>query len=140
VDVAPAPVPLEGIPAELRAASLGVVPTLRDPFTELLLPVKLMEYVHMGLPAIAPRLPVVEQHFGDGELVLFEPGSEEGLAAALRRAWADPAEARRRAERASARLRVIAWETQRRRYLALVDALAGRRADEGVAADLGIAA
>jgi glycosyltransferase involved in cell wall biosynthesis len=140
VDIAPAPIPLEGIPAELRAANLGVVPTLRDPFTELLLPVKLMEYVHMGLPAIAPALPVVEQHFGDGEVVLFEPGSEEGLATALRRAWRDPGQARRRAERASARLRVIAWETQRRRYLALVDRLAGRAAAETARDDLAVAA
>jgi glycosyltransferase involved in cell wall biosynthesis len=140
VDIAPAPIPLAGIPAELRAASLGVVPTLRDPFTELLLPVKLMEYVHMGLPAIAPALPVVEHHFGDGEVVLFEPGSEEGLAAALRRAWMDPGEARRRAERASARLRVIAWEQQRRRYLALVDRLAGRADAAPVGDDLPIAA
>jgi hypothetical protein len=72
--------------------------------------------------------------------VLFEPGSEEGLASALRQAWLDPGEARRRAERASARLRVIAWETQRRRYLALVDGLAGRASHESVDADLEIAA
>jgi glycosyltransferase involved in cell wall biosynthesis len=140
VDVAPAPVPLAGIPAELRAADLGVVPTLRDPFTELLLPVKLMEYVHMGLPAVAPALPVIEQYFGADELVLFEPGSVEGLSAAITRAWADPVAARARAERATARLRLIAWESQQRRYLALVDRLAGRAAPAADAAPAGLEA
>ena len=49
----PSPVPFEPHPRRARAAHIGVVPTLRDPFTELLLPVKLLEYVHMGLPAVA---------------------------------------------------------------------------------------
>ena len=74
-DVAPAPVPLKDIPAELEAAHVGVVPTRRDEFTQHLLPVKLMEYVHMGLPAVAPRLPVIERYFGDAELRFFEPDS-----------------------------------------------------------------
>ena len=43
------------IPGRLAEAHLGVVPTLRDDFTELLLPVKLLEYVHMGLPVVASR-------------------------------------------------------------------------------------
>jgi glycosyltransferase involved in cell wall biosynthesis len=126
VDVAPAPLPLDRIPGELERANLGVVPTLRDPFTELLLPVKLLEYVHMGLPAVAPRLPVIEQYFSDQDLMLFEPGSVESLAGALSSAWAEPRAARARAERAAVHLAMMAWDGQRRRYLALLDGLAGR--------------
>ena len=54
-------------------AHLGVVPTLKDDFTQLLLPVKLLEYVHMGLPAVAPRLPVIERYFSDAELHSSSP-------------------------------------------------------------------
>ena len=50
IDVAAAPVPVRADPGRARAAHIGVVPTLHDAFTELLLPVKLLEYVHMGLP------------------------------------------------------------------------------------------
>jgi glycosyltransferase involved in cell wall biosynthesis len=131
VDVAPRPVPLERIPAELERSQLGIVPTLRDGFTEHLLPVKLLEYVHMGLPAIAPRLPVIERYFGDGEVRFFEPGSEEGLAAAIAEVCADPQAAAARAERASARLEAIGWARQRREYLALVDGLVARTGDRG---------
>ena len=69
-------------------AHLGVVPTLRDDFTELLLPVKLLEYVHMGLPVVASRLPVIERYFGD-DVLLAEPG--------------DPASHRRRDRRRAGR-------------------------------------
>ena len=127
VDVAERAIPFEEIPAELECAQLGIVPTLRDPFTELLLPVKLLEYVHMGLPAIAPRLPVIERYFGAGEVAFFEPGSVESLAEAIVGVCADRSSAAARAVKASARLEELAWPHQRKGYLRLVDELTMRR-------------
>lgn len=122
--VSPEPVPFERIPAELEAAHIGVVPTLEDRFTELLLPVKLLEYVHMGLPVVASRLPGMASYFGEDDLCAFTPGDPEDLARAVEAVCADPEAARTRAARASERLREIAWERQRERYLGLVDELA----------------
>jgi glycosyltransferase involved in cell wall biosynthesis len=122
VRIAPEPTPVEQIPARLAEAHLGVVPTLRDDFTELLLPVKLLEYVHMGLPAVASRLPVIERYFGD-DVLLAEPGDPAGIAAAIEQALADPTATRERAERASERLAEIEWRRQRDGYLALIDEL-----------------
>jgi glycosyltransferase involved in cell wall biosynthesis len=127
VRIAPQPTPVEEIPARLAEAHLGVVPTLRDGFTELLLPVKLLEYVHMGLPVVASRLPVIERYFGD-DLLLAEPGDAASIAAAIEGVRADPVAARTRAERASTRLAKIEWRQQRQGYLDLVDSLvAGSR-------------
>ena len=127
VRIAPQPTPVEEIPARLSAAHLGVVPTLRDDFTELLLPVKLLEYVHMGLPAVASRLPVIERYFGD-DVLLAEPGDPASIAAAIEGVRAEPGLARQRAVRASLRLAEIEWRRQRDGYLALIDELAGRGA------------
>jgi glycosyltransferase involved in cell wall biosynthesis len=125
VEVAPEPVPFARIPGELERAHIGVVPTEHDSFTELLLPVKLLEYVHMGLPVVASRLPCIGDYFREGEdLRMFAPGDPRDLAAALRELSVDPAGARERARRATRRLAPIAWERQRERYLALVDELA----------------
>lgn len=126
IDVAPRPVPFERIPAELEAAHIGVVPTLHDEFTELLLPVKLLEYVHMGLPAVSSRLPGIERYFDDESVRFFEPGSPASLAEAVRDVCERPERARERAAAATERLTPIAWEHQKAHYLDLVDRLAGR--------------
>jgi glycosyltransferase involved in cell wall biosynthesis len=129
VEVTAEPVPFERIPAELERAHIGVVPTLHDSFTELLLPVKLLEYVHMGLPVLASRLPCISDYFRDGEdLCMFAPGNHHELAATLRDLCLDPDGAQRRAVSAGHRLREITWERQRERYLTLVDKLVDVRA------------
>jgi glycosyltransferase involved in cell wall biosynthesis len=125
VRIAPRPTPVEEIPARLAQAHLGVVPTLRDDFTELLLPVKLLEYVHMGLPVVASRLPVIERYFGD-DVLLAEPGDPASIAAAIEGVRAEPELARMRAEAASTQLAEIEWRRQREQYLELVDGLVER--------------
>lgn len=125
IDVAAEPVPFEQIPAELEAAHIGVVPTIHDEFTELLLPVKLLEYAHMGLPVVSSDLPGIRGYFDDRSVRFFEPGSPEALAAALQEVCEQPAEARERALEATRRLEPIGWEQQRARYLELIDTLAG---------------
>jgi glycosyltransferase involved in cell wall biosynthesis len=126
IDISAEPVPFEQIPSELEAAHIGVVPTLHDRFTELLLPVKLLEYAHMGLPVVASNLPGIAGYFSERELSWFKPGDPEDLARAIESICLDPGTARLRAERATASLRAIAWEQQRERYLGLVDELTGR--------------
>lgn len=122
VRIASQPTPVAEIPGRLAEAHLGVVPTLRDDFTELLLPVKLLEYVHMGLPVVASRLPVIERYFGD-DVLLAEPGDPACIAAAIEGVRAEPLLAQARAERASQRLAEIEWRRQKEQYLALVDGL-----------------
>lgn len=124
IDVAPDPVPFSAIPDELSAAHIGVVPTLSDAFTELLLPVKLLEYVHMGLPVVSSRLPGITSYFSGNELQLVEPGDPAQLAEAIENVCANPSAAQRRAVQAAERLAEICWERQRERYLELVDELA----------------
>ncbi|UGS37765.1 glycosyltransferase family 4 protein [Capillimicrobium parvum] len=127
VSVAPRPVAFTDIPAQLEAAHIGVVPTLSDAFTNLLLPVKLLEYVHMGLPVASSRLAGIERYFTGEELRYADPGSPASLADALAELCADPQAAAARAARAAERMRTLRWDEQRRGYLATVDDLVARR-------------
>jgi len=128
ISISAEPVPFARIPGELAAADIGIVPTLLDPFTELLLPVKLLEYVHMGLPVIASRIPGIQRYFPGDELTLCAPGDPDAFASAVELLCAEPTLAHARAARASATLTTLGWPRQRARYLALVDELVGRRA------------
>ena len=140
VFLAAAPTPFEDIPAVLADKQLGIVPTLHDSFTELLLPVKLLEYIHMGIPVIASRLPAIENYFTENELLFYEPGNARALADAVLAVCADPDAAAVRARAAAIRLDAIAWDRQREIYLELVDRMsaltAGRRRSQARARPL----
>jgi glycosyltransferase involved in cell wall biosynthesis len=125
--VAPEPVPVERIAEHIGRCHIGVVPTLADVFTELLLPVKLLEYVHLGIPAIVARLPATERYFDDSHVRYYEPGSVEALADAIAEVRSDPVAARERAARASARLAEFNWKRQGAGYLAMIDELVAPR-------------
>jgi glycosyltransferase involved in cell wall biosynthesis len=125
VFVEPNPHPVSEIPDVLRASHLGIVPTVHDTFTELLLPVKLLECVHMGLPVVASRLPVITRYFSEDEVRYFEPGSASSLAEGILDLIEHPELAQAAARRAAQRLRDFAWDRQRETYLALIDRLVG---------------
>ncbi|MBI3179174.1 MAG: glycosyltransferase, partial [Deltaproteobacteria bacterium] len=81
---------VQDVPRLLAGATLGVVPNRRDSATEIMLPVKLLEYAHLGIPVVAPRLAAVQHYFSDAAVTYFEPGEVASLAQAMRRLVASP--------------------------------------------------
>jgi glycosyltransferase involved in cell wall biosynthesis len=82
---------VESIAELIQGASMGLIPNRRDAATEYMLPVKLLEYVHLGIPAIAPRLLAIQYYFGEDQVAYYEPGDVEELAGCITRLYADPA-------------------------------------------------
>jgi glycosyltransferase involved in cell wall biosynthesis len=111
-------VPHAEIPEHVAAMDIGVMPQ-SNPFGS---PMKVFEYQALARPVVAPRFqPLEEAMEPDVTGILFEPGSEAGLAAALRALAQSPD--RRRAMGTAGRQKVLA------RHLwvhnaAIVDALA----------------
>jgi glycosyltransferase involved in cell wall biosynthesis len=88
-------------PAELPAF-LGLADMLASPRSRgANTPFKLYTYLAAGKPLVATRIPTHTQLLDDSLAFLVEP-TPEGLAAGIRQALADPAEARARAERGRA--------------------------------------
>jgi glycosyltransferase involved in cell wall biosynthesis len=75
--------PIKDLPDMLDDMDLGVIPNRRNAATELMLPVKLLEYVSLGLPAIAPRLKTIEHYFSADMVTYFEPGDAGSMAEAI---------------------------------------------------------
>jgi glycosyltransferase involved in cell wall biosynthesis len=94
------------------------VPVIADGFGELILPMKLLEYVGIGVPVACARLPGIEEHFPEDTLAYFAPGDPHDLARQVERLLRDPEGAQRQAERALVALEGIRWEAVSPRYLA----------------------
>ena len=119
-------IPLEDVPARLAAADVGVSPIRRNPFTEISLPTKVLEYAAMELPVIAADLEGARDHFDPEMLAWYTSGDEASLTAALVR-LVDDASFRDTAVRtAGERARELSWDREAPAYVALIDELARR--------------
>ena len=114
---------VEELPKYLRQVDLGIVPILYDEFTRYMLPLKLMEYVGMDIPAIVSRTETIEAYFDDQMVRYVTPGNEQELAQAILELSRDPG-ARRRLVANAARFNAqYNWDEHKKVYFDLVDDL-----------------
>ena len=125
-----APVPIHQLPARLSCAAVGLVPNHATGATQLMLPVKLLEFATLGIPAIAARLRTIEHYFDDDAVRYFTPGDSRDLAQAIEDLYCDP---RRRSElsrRAAVEVSKLSWARQSHRYFEAVDSLLDNRKEQ----------
>ncbi len=111
--------PFEELLRELEMVDLVIVPNRRNAATELMLPVKLLECVGLGIPAVAPRLRAIQHYFSEDMVFYFEPGDVGSLANSILFAYQNEAERTRRARRARVFLDRYGWETHKQNLLGL---------------------
>ena len=122
------PIPQPALPARLARCAAGVVPTLLDGMTRYSLSNKALDYVHLGIPLLAARLPSYLRYFGEDMLWYFTPGDPDDLARAIRDlAAAAAAERARRAQLARQAIAPYDWVRERERLLAAYADLLGNR-------------
>jgi glycosyltransferase involved in cell wall biosynthesis len=76
--------PVRELAPKLAAAHAGIVPTRSDAMTRYALSTKLLEYVHLGVPLLLPRLPTYLEYFPEGTAWYFQPDDPHDAAAAIR--------------------------------------------------------
>jgi glycosyltransferase involved in cell wall biosynthesis len=123
--------PITEMPAVLEQANFGLVPSQRDPWTDEVLPTKLLEYAALGIPVITFRNPVIERYFPEDSVTYVDPASTENLLVAMRTLVADPDRARRQAERASEVMARMTWDHQKVAYFEVIDRMVARRRRAG---------
>lgn len=121
-------VPMEEVLPVLHNASAGVVPLVADSFTRHMLPVKLLEYVALGLPVICSRTETIEAYFDDSMLAYVRPGSAEDLADRIVELYRDRGRAAGYAARARSVIEQHSWDREKERYLGVIDDLIGAAA------------
>lgn len=112
-------IPQARLRERLGRCGAGVVPTRLDGMTQYSLSTKLLEYVHLGIPVLAARLPSYQRYFDETTLWYWAPGDAGDLARVLSEfAAASPVERLDRARRAREALATISWARERETLLA----------------------
>lgn len=107
------------IPALVKEAHAFVAPfenTGRMPYVAH---TKIHEYIEWGRPVIAPRLPIVAEHFPNGGALLFEPDSTTALAECMTLLQQKPIRQKLQAEISSPSGR-FSWQTRAQSYATLL--------------------
>ncbi len=118
-------VPLEQVPGLIRSADIGIVPCKRDVFVDqVMLPVRLLEYVASGLPAVVSRVGTVEAYFDDEEVAYYPPSDPDALANRIVELYSDPQRRLDMATRAKNTFRIYEWPRMKLRYYNVIDSLA----------------
>ena len=113
-------------PAAIAAFDVALQPAV----VEYASPLKLFEYLFVGLPIVAPDSANIREVLSDGDNgLLFHPDSESSFHAVLGRLLADEDLRRRLASRATetVRLRDLTWAGNARRVTRLAESLAEGR-------------
>jgi glycosyltransferase involved in cell wall biosynthesis len=113
---------VESIAQMIQGAAVGIVPNRRDAATEYMLPVKLLEYIYLGIPVIAPRLRTIQYYFAEDQVAYYEPGNVEQLAACIHRLYQDPFEREALSRNGAEFAKKFNWETFKEDLFKVVDA------------------
>jgi glycosyltransferase involved in cell wall biosynthesis len=117
---------LEELPGRLQMMHVGVVGNRRSVAGDLMLPVKLLEYVALGIPAVVPRLRAIQHYFADDMVFYYQPEDVESLACCLERLRCERTLRRKQAERAHAFLDEYGWQRKSAELVGLYESLVER--------------
>jgi glycosyltransferase involved in cell wall biosynthesis len=114
---------LEAIVEAIDQADLGIIPNRRSIFTELNTPTRIFEYLARGIAVIAPRAPGIQDYFQEDEILFFELGNADDLAAKIAYAYTNRHEVDQITRRGQAIYRNHQWREERSRFLHVMDDL-----------------
>lgn len=118
--------PLKEIPGILAKYNLGLVPLELSSITKYILPLKLLEYLCVGLPSVTVHNAAIDHYFGGDDCLFYNPESPESLTQILDRLVEEPALLAHYQQRALTLRDKYLWSNERRKYIAILDRLTRR--------------
>ena len=129
-------IPLEDVAAAVAASDIGLSPLSADPFTEISMPTKALEYSAMGKPSIVADTRAAREHFAPDDLGWYASGDVASMIAALLRFVDDRVTRERATDGARERTTELSWDLEAPFYIGLVPGSGPTRADPAAAGAL----
>jgi glycosyltransferase involved in cell wall biosynthesis len=117
-------IPIDRIASTLRSMNLGVISNRRNIATELMLPVKMLEYIALDIPVVAPPLKTIKHYFSDEMLSYFETEDVNSLSSAILNAYQSEEKRRDQVKNARRFLDQYGWERQKLDFINLYRSMA----------------
>lgn len=113
--------PAAKISEMVSGMDLGIVGNRRSLATErFMMPVKLLEYVYLGIPVIAPRLPIIQSYFDEDMLAYYEAEDAGDMARTIVDLYRSPEARTLLVQRASQFYKHHSWKSQAVQYMNLL--------------------
>ena len=116
--------PAHSISEHLSDCDVGLVPLEISSVTDFALPLKLLEYISLGLPVVSVRNNAISFYFGEDDCIFFEWNNPQSLSAAMDRIVENPELLSRYRERSLALRERFSWAGEKTKYQALLHQLA----------------
>jgi glycosyltransferase involved in cell wall biosynthesis len=117
--------PVHSIPALIENCNVGLVPLEISSATNYALPLKLLEYVSLGLPVVAVRNEAITHYFKENDCIFFDGNDADSLSATLDRIAEHPEILTCYRERSVALRPRFLWSTEKVKYIDLLRQLTG---------------
>jgi glycosyltransferase involved in cell wall biosynthesis len=111
---------LEELVDEIECCDVGIIPNPRNTFTEINTPTRILEYLALGKPVVAPSTIGIQDYFTPDSLLFFEPGDSEDLADKIEYVASHAIEAIAIAERGQQVYQRHTWQQEKQTLVSLV--------------------
>lgn len=117
--------PAHSIPQRIADCDVGLVPLEVSSVTNYALPLKLLEYVSLGLPVVSVRNNAILYYFNEDDFIFFDSGDPQSLTAAFDRIAENPDILAYYRERSAALRGQFSWAGEKKKYVAMLHQLTG---------------
>jgi glycosyltransferase involved in cell wall biosynthesis len=118
-------IPLDDIPQKISEADLGIVSYIHSEATHLMLPLKLMEYIAMGIPSLTVKNKPISYYFKSDELAYYKNNDSDSFSNQLIKLIKSPQELIRLRTKTEDINQRLNWENEQMKYIHLIKELSG---------------
>jgi glycosyltransferase involved in cell wall biosynthesis len=117
--------PAHSIPQKISDCNVGIVPLEISSVTNYALPLKLLEYISLGLPVVAVRNAAIQYYLSEEDCIFFDSTDPSSLSKALDRIVENPELLFKYRNRSVALRDRFSWTGEKVRYIELLRELTG---------------